>query len=157
MDTARSRTKPPPLTRLAGLALALVACHTPARTPRAPWMDAIEARTRELETLFAAGNLLGVADLYADDAEIVDAEGHRTRGRAELDAYWSGMENPLAWRLETHALRGSEAIAYQLGRSQLSLTSEGVVHTFVSDFLIVWRRAPGGAWQIELDAYWPAQ
>jgi ketosteroid isomerase-like protein len=137
--------------------LALVAgCRTTSEAPLPAWQAAILAKNSELEREFAAGNLLGVADVYADDAEIVDGHGERTRGRAAIDAYWSAIEEPLEWRLENQRLRGSEVLAYQLGTSRLSVRRAGATETFVSDFLIVWRHDPDGAWRIEYDAYWPS-
>jgi ketosteroid isomerase-like protein len=34
---------------------------------------------------------------------------------------------------------------------------DGNVETIVTEFLVVWRREPDGAWRIELDLYWPAE
>lgn len=117
----------------------------------------IEAKNRHLEQQFRAGNLLDVADVYADDAVLLDARGARTAGREEIDAYWSAIENPLDWRLEIKRIRGSEVIAYETGTSYLKTLREGVEHTAVSHFLLLWRREPGGDWRIEMDAYWPAE
>lgn len=158
METVPVRTKPPLAAALGGLlVLGALACRSAPPAPPPAWRGELEARTRELETRYRAGNLLGVADLYADDGEIVDASGRRVRGRSELDAYWSAIEEPLDWRLETQALRGSGTIAYQTGTSTLSLRREGVAQTFVTDFLLVWRREPDGEWRIELDLYWPSE
>ena len=153
METEPVRTKHPLAAVLGGL-LAL-ACRATPVTPLPAWQGEIEARVRELEARYRAGNLLGVADVYADDGELVDGTGQRVRGRAALDAYWSAIEEPLDWRLTTRSLRGSEAIAYQTGTSKLSLRREGAPQTFETDFLLVWRREPDGEWKIELDLYWP--
>jgi uncharacterized protein (TIGR02246 family) len=157
METQRAGAKPRPWARLGALALLLAACRTAGTETRPAWQLALEQRNRELEREFAAGNLLGVADIYADDAVLVDARGQRVRGRDALDAHWSLIEEPLAWRLEIRALRGSEALAYELGRSHLSTRREGAVHTSVSDFLLVWRHDPDGLWRIEYDASWPVE
>lgn len=135
----------------------LAACAAPARTPVPAWQAEILARNRDLERAYDSGNLLGVADIYTDDAEIVDGRGERTRGRAEIDAYWSAIEEPLTWHLENRGLRGSEVLAYQLGTSHLSVRRDGRTETFVNDFLVVWRRDPDGLWRIEYDAYWPPE
>jgi len=157
METERVRTKRPLAVALGGLVFGTLACRSAPVAPLPAWQGELEARVRELEARYRAGNLLGVADLYADDGEIVDASGRRVRGRTELDAYWSGIEEPLDWRLATHALRGSEHVAYQTGTSTLSLRQEGVPVTYVTDFLVVWRREPDGEWKIELDLYWPSE
>lgn len=157
MDTVPVRTKPPLAAALGGLlVLGALACHSAPAAPAPAWRGELEARVRELEQRYRAGNLLGVADLYTDDGEIVDASGRRVRGRSELDAYWSAIEEPLDWRLVTRTLRGSDKIAYQTGTSTLSMRRDGALQTFETDFLVVWRREPDGEWKIELDLYWPS-
>jgi uncharacterized protein (TIGR02246 family) len=115
----------------------------------------IEARNRDLERQFREGNLLGVADAYADDAVLIDARGRRTSGREEIDAYWSSIESPVEWRLEIRGVRGSDAIAYEIGTSRLTTRRDAGLHTAVTDFLLLWQREPDGEWRIQLDAYWP--
>jgi uncharacterized protein (TIGR02246 family) len=133
------------------------ACRSPGeRKDAPPYVREITALNRRLEQEFESGNLLGVADLYADDGVLIDARGERTAGREEIDAYWSAIESPVDWRLEIAEIRGSEAIAYETGTSHLTTRRDGVLHTSVNDFLVLWRRDPDGAWRIELDAYWPA-
>ena len=117
----------------------------------------ITALNRHLEEQFRAGNLLGVADVYADDGVLLDARGERTAGREEIDAYWSAIESPVDWRLDIKKIRGSDAIAYEIGTSYLTTRREGALHDSVVHFLLIWRRTREGDWRIELDAYWPAQ
>jgi uncharacterized protein (TIGR02246 family) len=152
--TLRSRA-PARVAALAGLFL-LGACGALGRREAPAHEREIAARTRELEQLFRAGDLLGVADVYADDGVLLDARGERTAGREEIDDYWSAIESPVDWRLETREIGGSGVIAYQTGTSRLTTRREGELHTSVNDFLVLWRREPNGSWRIELDAYWPA-
>lgn len=146
-----------PAALLALCIAAVVACRTPSAPDVAPLQAEILARTRELEELFRSGNLLGVADVYADDAVLLDHRGERTTGRAEIDAYWSSIEEPVEWTLEVREIRGSGAVAYQLGTSRLTTRRAGAPETSVTDFLVVWRRDAAGEWRIDLDAYWPAE
>ncbi|NOT29456.1 MAG: nuclear transport factor 2 family protein [Planctomycetes bacterium] len=139
---------------LAAVVALLSACHTPGKQDRLYVLE-IEARNRHLEEQFRTGNLLGVADVYADDGVLLDARGERTAGREELDAYWSAIESPVDWRLDIETIRGSDALAYEVGTSHLSTRREGEVTTAVNHFLVLWRREPGGEWRITLDAYWP--
>jgi ketosteroid isomerase-like protein len=134
----------------------LAACRAPSGAAPPAFHAEILARTRHLEQQFRSGNLLGVADVYADDAVLVDPRGERTSGRAEIDAYWSAIEEPVDWRLEVREIGGSDAIAYGLGTSHLTTRRGGELQVSVVDVLVVWRREPSGAWVIELDAYWPA-
>jgi len=143
---------------LAVLLLGLGACKSSGPSGRPRYFLEIEARNRHLESAFRAGNLLGVADVYADDAVLIDARGKKTSGRAEIDEYWSALESPLEWELELRTLRGSEAVAYETGVSRLSTRQEdGTVRTSESEFVLLWRRDPDGEWRITLDAYWPKE
>lgn len=143
------------LAGLLALTLAASACRTPRKSSAPTFVSEIEAQNRRLEELFRAGNLLGVADLYTDDGELVDSRGERTRGREEIDAYWSSIERPIDWTLKVRAIRGSENVAYELGTSTLTSRRDGQVRVSVNDFVLLWRREPDGVWRIALDAYWP--
>lgn len=141
---------------LTGLALLASCTSTPGR--QAPAFEReIEALNRHLEQQFRAGNLLGVADVFADDAVLVDRRGVRTAGREEIDAFWSAIESPVDWRLGIRAIRGSDSSAYELATSRVTTRRDGELVTAVSDVLILWRREPDGAWRIALDAFWPRE
>jgi uncharacterized protein (TIGR02246 family) len=136
---------------------ALAGCNTTGASDAPAFVGEIEALNRRMEELFRAGDLLGVADVFADDGVLLDARGVRTAGREEIDAFWSAIENPLDWRLSIKRIRGSDAIAYELGSSRMTTLRDGARVNFVSDFLILWRREPDGSWRIELDAFWPRE
>jgi ketosteroid isomerase-like protein len=96
-----------------------------------------------------------VADLFADGAELFDAHGERIAGREELDAYWSAIESPVDWRLSIRLARGSEGLAYEIGTSRMTTRESGELVTRVTEFLMLWRRGPDGAWRIAMDSSWP--
>lgn len=137
------------------LLVGLAGCRAARTRDKAPFVLEIEARNRHLEQQFRAGNLLGVADVYADDAVLLNARGERIEGREGIDGYWSAIENPVDWSLEIRTIRGSEAVAYELGVSRLTKRRDGQLITSETSFLVLWRREPDGAWRIALDAYWP--
>jgi uncharacterized protein (TIGR02246 family) len=141
------------LLALLGLLGTLASC---AATPEVPaHVLEIEARNRHLEEQFRAGNLLGVADVYADDGVLLDPNGTRNAGRDEIDAFWSAIESPVDWRISIKKIRGSDALAYEIGTSRLTTRRDGGLVTSACDFLWLWRRAPDGSWRIALDACWP--
>jgi len=158
METIRSPAKQ----RRAPAALLALLCVLPACSglrirPAQTLSSVIEERNRRLEELFRTGDLLGVADLYADDGVLIDERGQRTLGREEIDAFWSAIESPVDWRLETRSLHGSDAVAYELGTSYLTTRRDGERVTSATHFLFLWRREPGGEWRIQLDAQWPLE
>lgn len=143
------------LLALAVLIPGLGACHADRPRPDQPYVLEITERNRHLEEQFKSGNLLGVADLYADDALLLDAQGGRRSGRAEIDAHWTRIEAPRDWRLDVKRVFGSDGLAYELGRSHLTTIQGGQEETAVVDFLLLWRRQADGQWKIALDATWP--
>ena len=160
LDSLRSPAKLGTLLALAG-ALVLLgtapACKSLHLRPVPTLTAEIEGRNRRLEELFRAGDLLGVADLYADDGVLIDESGKRTFGREEIDAHWSAIESPIDLRLETRSLHGSDAVAYQTGTSSLTTRQNGERVTSASHFLFLWRREPGGEWRIQIHVNWPLE
>jgi uncharacterized protein (TIGR02246 family) len=138
-------------------ALLLASCRSAGAREEPAFVREITALNRRMEELFRAADLLGVADMYADDAQLLDHRGNVLTGRTEIDEYWSAIENPIDWRLEIRKIRGSDVLAYEFGTSHLVTRREGVVQTSVVDFLVLWRRDAQGAWRIALDAYWPVE
>lgn len=132
---------------------ALAGCDT-LRIKESPIEREIEAANRALEERFRAGDVLGVADLYADDALLIGPSGLRVEGREDIDDYWSQFERPIDWRLEIHEIEGTDQIAYERGTSHLTQERDGAAQTSTVEFVLVWRRDPDGAWRIAVDAYW---
>src|SRR5262245_20102086 len=161
METSRAPAKPRRARAALGVVLALLAA-APAcaslRLPPVPTLKGeIEGLNRRLEELFRAGDLLGVADLYADDAVLIDERGRRTTGREDIDAAWSAIESPIEWSLELRRLHGSDALAYENGTSLLTTRQNGERVTAASHYLFLWRRDANGEWRIQLDARWPLE
>jgi ketosteroid isomerase-like protein len=139
--------------------LSCAACLTACVSTRAPGFAGardIEQRCRELEALFRAGDLLGVADLYSDGAELLRPGQEPITGRTGIDEHWSEIAQPLEWTLTTRELGGSGRLAYQVGRSRLTELSEHGPLATESDFLFLWERDAAGRWRIALDVRWPA-
>jgi len=136
---------------LTALFLGLGACRTPAGGP--PLHEIVEAN-RLLEERFASGDLLGVADFYADDALLFAPGGQRVQGREEIDAYWSNIVGPVSWELDIRTLEGSQDLVFERGTSRLTAQYEGGLQTSTVEFAFLWRRQPDGSWKIALDAFW---
>jgi ketosteroid isomerase-like protein len=95
-----------------------------------------------------------VARFYADNAQLVGAEGGPTVGRAAVDAYWARIRNAKGWKLEVLDVGGGRNLAYQVGRSHLTTTdATGRDRTYTTDFVVLWQRQPHGAMRILYDVY----
>ena len=152
MGTGSSRRR----TSLA-VALVLLAAGCKSTDPDTPSSTValeIETLTRTLEARFADGDLLGVADLYADDAVLFGPDGLRIEGRENIDAYWSSVAEPVAWVLDTDAVDGGGTLAHQRGTSALTALRDGLPLTSEVEFALFWRRLQGRDWKIAVHGFW---
>lgn len=134
-------------------ALLLPGCRAPELVQRPP-VEEIVAANRLLEERFSSGDLLGVADLYADDAVLFAPGGQRVHGRAEIDAYWTSVVDPVSWELDIRSVEGSQDLVFERGTSRLTARHDGVPQTTEVEFAFLWRRQADGSWKIALDAFW---
>jgi ketosteroid isomerase-like protein len=94
-----------------------------------------------------------VARFYADDARIDGERGELVQGRAAIDKYWMDIRNAKSWKLDVIDVGGPPDHPYQIGRSTLVTTGPNVDRTSVVEFLVVWRREPGGNLRMVVDYY----
>ena len=115
----------------------------------------VVALNAALTQRFRAGDLLGVAAMYADDAVMLGPDGYRVAGRAAIDAYWTRFKSPVDWQLEIVAVDGRRGLIHQRGVSHLSdRRDSGELHTSTVDFVVLWVLGPDDAYRIGVDAYW---
>jgi ketosteroid isomerase-like protein len=146
---------------ISALVVAVVPCATSAQEPpagvtgpRAALWREIRAVNDSMEAAFNRGDMRAVAAFYADDSKLAGG-GDVVEGRAAVDAYWGRLGGRGGtWRLEVFEVGGSRDLAYQRGRSHLTLRSaDGRERTSVVDFVVVWRRNAEGGLRIWLDLY----
>ena len=131
-------------------------CHHRARPvqPSVGLRTEVERLNRDMVAAFMQGDLAGVARFYADDARIIGPRRRTIAGRAAIDEFWTSIRGPREWRLTVVEVGGSRNEAYQVGVSSLtSEDNEGRVSTYVSDFVVLWKRDGNGRLRIHLDLY----
>ena len=74
-------------------------------------------------------------------------------GRAAVDEYWMDIRNAKSWKLDVIDVGGPADHPYQIGRSTLDTTGPNGDRTSVVEFLVVWRREPGGNLRMVVDYY----
>ena len=114
----------------------------------------VEGLNRLLEQRFGAGDLRGVAAMYADDAILISPGGDRVEGRAAIDAYWAEITDPRSWTLEVLSVEGGERLVVQRGISHLAYAENGEERLSTVDFVLVWVREEDGRLRVAVDAYW---
>ncbi|HJU76104.1 MAG TPA: nuclear transport factor 2 family protein, partial [Gemmatimonadaceae bacterium] len=116
------------------------------------WRE-LQAVNDSMTAAFNKGDLLAVARFYTDDGIVDGPRGERVAGRAALDKYWTGIQNPKSWKLEVLGLGGHPDFPYQIGRSTLVTSSPNGDRTSVVEFLVLWRREQDGSLRIAVDYY----
>lgn len=141
---------------LALLATARLNAQAPAEysaSRQALWTEVRQVND-SMEAAFNRGDLERVSRFYADDARMRGAGSTEIRGRAAITTYWTGIRNPVRWKLDVLEVGGHRDFAYQKGRSHLTARdSSGQERTYSSDFLVVWERQPDGALRMIMDLW----
>lgn len=120
---------------------------------QAMWAE-VRLMNDSLEAAFNGGDVASVARFYADDARMRGPGSPETRGRSAIDAYWSGITDPVRWRLEVIDVGGNRDLTYQIGRSHLTTRGQdGQERTYTTDFAVVWERQPDGSLRMILDLW----
>ncbi|MFO0985549.1 MAG: FKBP-type peptidyl-prolyl cis-trans isomerase [Planctomycetota bacterium] len=126
-------------------------------SPEAQRLEAIQAANQQLMRAFRAGDLKGVAAMYADDAVLLGPNQLRIEGRKAIDDYWAGLKHPVDWQLEVLSLDGQDDLVHQIGRSVLTTEDDqGKCNRAEVLFAVIWRRQQDGSYKVAVDAYWPA-
>ena len=113
----------------------------------------IQAVNDSMVAAFNSGDLRAVARFYADDARIDGERGELVEGRAAVDKYWMDIRDAKSWKLDVIDVGGPADHPYQVGRSTLVTTGPNGDRTSVVEFLVVWRREPGGNLRMVVDYY----
>ena len=159
-------------------------CKTEVKQPsKIPYTE-IEAHIASMEKAFGEKRLTDVAKFYAKDGIMLSPGGNKTVGEKGMLKYWSGIENPVSWNLESWKITnsldsifatkgwktlptkielwGDEEVAvyrdrspiYQIGRSSLTTLIKGRPSTSVVNFVLIWCKE-NEAYKICLDVYAP--
>lgn len=145
------------------------------------YTEAITKRNTDMELLFAAGDMQGVADVYDPAGHMYSGYIH-VQGSEQIEAYWKEISDPISWKLDVIAVSSDfddvtqhpEYVAlekkpthwsekgiqfeegqymYEFGRSTLTRLWKGEESTSVVLFLLVWRLNDDGVWRIFIDTY----
>ena len=135
----------------AALLLCVLGQTAPAQRPNL--RAQIQAVNDSMVAAFNSGKLLAVARFYTDDARIDGERSNAVTGRAAIDKYWTGIQNPKSWKLELIDVGGHPDHPYQIGRSTLVTSSPEGDRTSVVEFLALYRRDPKRGLRLAVDYY----
>ena len=141
------------ITSLLALAPRLTQAQTPAASDPSAVRREVEALNREMEAAFNRGDLKAVAAFYADNAVVRTSRQVAAQGRAAIDRYFTGIQNPKRWKLDVYGISTPEGsdLVFQTGLS--TLVSGSPEHVSPFEFALVWKRQNNGKLRIVMDYY----
>lgn len=115
--------------------------------------DHLAARVRQMTATMEAGDPLGVARFYADNALLTDLKDFRVAGRAAIDEHWTRLPAYTRWRLDVIEVGGDAETPYQRLHSLAEMNLKGKPYVDDGVCFVVWKRQPDGEYRIYLDIY----
>lgn len=146
----------------AALALLLAARPSSADSPRVQGPDpvtviasaknAIDAANSGWVPAMERGDADAVAAAYADDGVLVTSKGDAIRGRVAVAARYRAelaqMGRVVGGGLVQEGVAVSSGMIYEWGHGWLATRKDGKRSVSSGPYFTVWRRSPGGSWQI---------
>lgn len=121
-------------------------------------VDEVAAIERAADAYVAAmnaGDWKLVSQSFSEEAVRIPPHEEPHRGRAQVEAWLSGIAELITYELTREVLDGADGMAYIRGRYAITLRPSGAPGPISDhgDFLEVWRRDPDDVWRIA-EAIW---
>lgn len=113
----------------------------------------IQTMNLEMEQAFKAGNMVKVAEFYADDAVVIIPGGKKLTGKKAIYDFLTGLGDTKDIQLSVSDVNGSGKIIYQLGTFTFSADMNGVNKKQSSDQVKVWKRGTDWDYKISVDSF----
>ncbi len=118
--------------------------------------DAIEQVNSRFVEAYKAGDAAAIAALYTDTAKMLPPDATEVAGREAIQKLWqSWLDNGLKdLTLESTEVEASGDLAYEIGDFTLQVPAENnTMATASGNYLVVWKRAADGDWQLQVDTW----
>lgn len=116
---------------------------------------AIDAASRNFSAAFVAGDTAAIRELYTKDAVLLPP-GREIHGRDAIARFFAPnpLRTQLAHAMTSEDLRIHGDMAIDSGTwSNTFRGADGEQYSASERYLVIWRRATDGAWQIEYDMW----
>ena len=114
--------------------------------------DAIDAANSGWLPEMERGDAAAVAAAYADDGVLLTSKGAALRGRAAITARYkeelAQLGRVVGGGLVQEGVAVSGGMIYEWGHGWLAFQKDGKRQVSSGPYFTVWRRSPGGSWQI---------
>jgi len=113
----------------------------------------IQALNQKMAEAFRSGDMVKVAEFYADDATIIIPGGKKIEGRKAIYEFLATMKNSKDFNLEVSDVNGSGKMLYQVGTVTFTADKNGTPETHSADQVKVWKRGSDWDYKISVDSY----
>ena len=117
---------------------------------------AIDQANAQLIEAFKAGDAAAIAAMYAETAKMLPPDATEVAGREAIQKLWqSWLDDGLKdLTLESTEVEASGDLAYEIGDFSLQVPAENdTMATATGNYLVVWKRAADGDWQLQVDTW----
>ena len=117
---------------------------------------AIEQANAGMVEAFKAGNAAAIAGFYSETAKMLPPDATEVAGREAVQKLWqSWLDDGLKdLTLESTEVAASGDLAYEIGDFSLQVPAENnTMTTAPGNYLVVWKRAADGDWQLQVDTW----
>ncbi len=113
----------------------------------------IKELNEKMAEAFRSGDMIKVADFYADDATVIIPGGKKIEGRKAIYEYLTTLKNSKEFKTEVSDVNGSGKMLYQVGTVTFTADKNGSPETYSSNQVKVWKRGSGWDYKISIDSY----
>jgi uncharacterized protein (TIGR02246 family) len=116
----------------------------------------IESANRQFEAAFNRGDTVALAALYTEDATVLPPGAPSVHGREAIQQFWQSVRDAgvRTATLATQDVQASGDYAHEIGAATLQIQPEGgAASTEQVKYVVVWKRQPGGTWQLHVDIW----
>jgi len=113
----------------------------------------IQELNQKMAEAFRAGDIIKVAEFYADDATVIIPGGKKIEGRKAIYEYLQTLKNSKDYNMAVSDVNGSGKILYQVGTVTFTADKNGTPETRSTDQVKVWKRGSDWDYKISVDSY----
>ena len=116
----------------------------------------IEQMNARFVEAYKAGDAAAIAGFYTETAKMLPPDATEVAGREAIQKLWqSWLDDGLKdLTLESTEVEASGDLAYEIGDFSLQVPAENnTMATATGNYLVVWKRAAEGDWQLHVDTW----
>ena len=107
----------------------------------------VQELNKQMEDAFHSGDMVKVAEFYAEDATLITSEGKKA-----IFEYLNNMKNAKDLHMEATDINGSGKILYQIGTITFTAESNGSKESHSANQVMVWKRGSDWDYKISVEA-----